>query len=355
MNSLIGVSSSVPSLHKAVMKHRYGKDPMFYPLQALSYALSHRELFWVILQIACVGITISIIVLVILLATALLPQATAISSNLEWWAWLIAVFLVLFEAGIVSVVLMSVSQSKAQTTVFTATMKIEGVWREDMIEQSIAKDLNPMKKAFIVRILTFPLQIIPFIGGALYSAINATFIGWDHMDRYFDAIQLPSNLQRVEIFGQELSDCRALCYPSTYDLDNDIARFGFFCGIIESTPIIGWVIGPITNAIAAALFACDIEKSGGLLCLRGGEGKDEEAEEGQESNPETDQAPPGPLAALREKGEKVIQYGESIREKGEKVIHYGESITNDENDSRASRYLKKKARETIISSLSHKK
>jgi len=113
----------------------------------------------------------------------------AISSDLEWWAWLIAVFLVLFEAGIVSIVLMSVSQSKAQTTVFTATMKIEGTWREDsMIEQSIAKDLNPMKKAFIVRILTLPLQIIPFIGGALYSAINATFIGWDHMDRYFDAI-----------------------------------------------------------------------------------------------------------------------------------------------------------------------
>jgi len=314
------------------MKHRYGKDPIFYPLRALSYALSHRELLWVILQIACVGITISIIVLVILLATALLPQAAAISSNLEWWAWLIAVFLVLFEAGIVSVVLMSVSQSKAQTTVFTATMKIEGVWREDMIEQSIAKDLNPMKKAFIVRILTFPLQIIPFIGGALYSAINATFIGWDHMDRYFDAIQLPSNLQRVEIFGQELSDCRALCYPSTYDLDNDIARFGFFCGIIESAPIIGWVLGPITNAIAAALYACDIENSGGLLCLRE-EGKDEE-------NKVSHSAPPGPIAALREKGERIVQLGESI--------------ANDEKDSQASRYLKKKVRETIISSLSHK-
>lgn len=320
MNSLIGLSSNVPSPHKVVTKHRYGKDPVFYPLRALSYAMSHRELFWVILKIACLGITVSIIVLVILLVTALQPQANAISSNLEWWAWLIAVFLVLFEAGIISILLMAISQSKAQTTVFTATMKIEGVRREDMIEQSIAKDLNPMKKAFIVRILTFPLQIIPLFGGALYSAINATFIGWDHMDRYFDAIQLLSELQRVEIFGRELSDVRALCSPSTYDIDNDIARFGFCCGMVESTPIIGRVLGPITNAIAAALFACDIENSGGLLCLREEEGKDNE-------NQESNHAPPGPLAR----------------------------ITNDESDSRTSRYVKKKVSESIISSLSHKK
>eukprot|EP00984_Skeletonema_dohrnii_P038224 scaffold41205_cov216-Skeletonema_dohrnii-CCMP3373.AAC.5 len=199
-----------------------------------------------------------------------------------------------------------------------------------MIEQSMAKDLNPMKKAFIVRVLTLPLQIIPFIGGALYSAINATFIGWDHMDRYFDAIQLSPKLQRVEIFGHELSDCRALCNPATYDLDNDIARFGFFCGIVESAPIIGFVLGPVTNAIAAALFACDIEHSGGLLCLR---------EEAQDE--ETNQASRGPLDALREKGGRALQFGESV-------------ANNENSDSQASRYLKKKARESIVSTLSKK-
>mmetsp|Transcript_14739 Transcript_14739/g.24120 ORF Transcript_14739/g.24120 Transcript_14739/m.24120 type:complete len:326 (+) Transcript_14739:580-1557(+) len=324
MNSLI--SRSAPSPHKLVTKHRYGKDPIFYPLRALSYALSHRELFWTILKVACVGISLSMIVLVVLLATALKAQAQVISANLEWWAWLIAVFLVLFEAGVVSILLMSVSHSKAQTSVFTATMKMEGVWREGMIEQSIAKDLNPMKKAFVVRVLTFPLQIIPFIGGALYSAINATFIGWDHMDRFFDAIQLSPKLQRVEIFGEELSDCRALCNPATYDIDNDIARFGFFCGIIESAPVLGWVLGPITNAIGAALYATDIERSGGLMCLHE-EPKDEETNR-------------GPLDALRETGERVIQYGASI--------------SNDDNNSRASNFLKKKARESIISSLSNK-
>ena len=328
MNTLI--SKATPSPHKLVAKHRYGKDPIFYPLRALSYALSHRELFWTIFKVACVGITVSIIVLAVLLAVTLYPQAQIISPNLEWWAWLIAVFLVLFEAGVVSVLLLSVSHSKAQRDVFTATMKIEGVWREDsMIEQSIADDLNLTKKAFIVRLLTFPLQIIPFIGQAMYAAINATFIGWDHMDRYFDAIQLSPHLQRVEIFGEELSDCRALCYPATYDIDNDIARFGFFCSIIESVPVFGWVLGPISNAIAAALYAVDIERSGGLVCLR------------EESMDEENQESRGPLDALREKGEKVMQFGESI--------------ANDDNDSRATKYLKKKAKASIISSLSNKR
>ena len=278
----------------------------------------------------------AIIVLATLLVLALKPQAQAISANLEWWAWLIAVFLVIFEAGIVSILLMTVSQSKAQTDVFTATMKIEGAWKEGMVEQSIAKDLNPVKKAFIVRIVTLPLQIIPFVGGALYAAINATFIGWDHLDRYFEAIQLSPKLQRVEIFGKDSSDCRALCNLYTYDIDNDVARFGFFCGIVESAPVFGWILGPITNSIATALYACDIENSGGLLCLRE-EGKDYESHESIENANQTSQ---GPLDALRETGERVMKLGETV--------------ANTENDSRATKYLKEKARASIISSISRK-
>ena len=139
-----------------------------------------------------------------------------------------------------------------------------------MVAQSTIKDFNIIKKAFFVRIITMPLQIIPLVGGVLYSAINATFTGWDYMDRYFDAIRLSSRLQRMEVFGAERSDCLALLHPSTYDGDNDYARFGFMCAFMESIPIVGWTVFPISNAVAAALFACDIEKSGGPVCLRGG-------------------------------------------------------------------------------------
>lgn len=141
-----------------------------------------------------------------------------------------------------------------------------------MIQQSILKDFNLCNKSLWVRIVTLPLQIIPFVGGALYSAIHATFTGWDYMDRYFDAIQLPVHHQRNEIFGQNCSDCMALFSPSTYDIDNDYARFGFICSYLEGVPLVGWTVFPLTNAVGSALFACDIERSGGPVCLRTVEG-----------------------------------------------------------------------------------
>lgn len=261
---------------------KYGHDPIYYPIKAIEYTLAHpRDLLPIVVRVACIGCGLSIIILVLLFALALKPQAELISSNLEWWAWLIAVFLVLFEAAICAGLLTVVSQSKAQTKLFVATMRLEGQWREEMIKQSIVKDMNLVKKAFMVRMITLPIQIIPFIGGAIYSAINATFTGWDYMDRYFDAISMPSSMQRVEVFGLEKSDCSALCYSSTYDMDNDYARFGFMASFLESIPIVGWVAAPLTNAVAAALFACDIEKGGGPVCLR------EEEETSESSEPKS--------------------------------------------------------------------
>ena len=182
--------------------------------------------------------------------------------------WLLAVLVVLLEAAVLTALLVSVSQSKAQTEIFTETMRLEGCWDDTrMKKQSLIKDFNIMRKNYIVRIITFPLNLIPFAGAALYSAINATFVGWDYMDRYFDAIKLKGRLQRIEVLGEDRSDCAALFHRSTYDDDNLYARFGFIVAFLEATPIIGSVFFPLTNACAAALFACDIEKAGGPSVL----------------------------------------------------------------------------------------
>mmetsp|Transcript_27440 Transcript_27440/g.57354 ORF Transcript_27440/g.57354 Transcript_27440/m.57354 type:complete len:300 (+) Transcript_27440:47-946(+) len=252
----------------SLRKHRYGCDPSRYPIKSVAYVISHTSLWRIVFKVACCGSILAVIILIVLLATALKPQAKLISPNLEWWGWLIGVLVVFVEAAICATLLIVVSQSKAQTKVFVETMRIEGYWREnEMKPQSTIKDLNLLKKAFVVRIVTLPIQIVPLLGGAVYSAINATFTGWDYMDRYFDAISLPPKLQRVEVFGEDRSDCLALLHPATYDSDNDYARFGFMCGFMESLPIVGWVLFPVTNAVAAALFACDIEKSGGPAAL----------------------------------------------------------------------------------------
>lgn len=60
----------------------------------------------------------------------------------------------------------------------------------------------------------------------------------------------------------------ALFRPSTYDVNNDYARFGFICSYLESVPILGWTIFPLTNAVGSALFACDIERCGGPISIK---------------------------------------------------------------------------------------
>lgn len=248
-------------------KHRYGHDPSHYPLKSLRYVTTHPSLWKRVFCVAVVGIITAIVCLMLLLVFALKPQAMAFGGG-EWWSWLLAVLAVLLEAAVLAALLVSVSQSKAQTEIFTETMRLEGCWDESrMKKQSLIKDFNVMKKNYIVRIITFPLNLIPFAGAALYSAINATFIGWDYMDRYFDAIKLKGRLQRIEVLGEDRSDCAALFHRSTYDDDNLYARFGFIVAFLEATPIIGSVFFPLTNACAAALFACDIEKAGGPSVL----------------------------------------------------------------------------------------
>jgi uncharacterized protein involved in cysteine biosynthesis len=223
----------------------------------------------IVIRIACIGCTLSLIILVVLLATALKPQAKWISPNLRWWSWPVAVCLVLLESTICAGLLLVVSKSKAQKKLFVATMRQEGLWRgNEMVSRSTIKDLKLLGKGDIVKLITIPLKTIPFVGGVVYSAINATFTGWEYMGQYFKAIKLSSKLERVEVFGEENSAKSALFYSSTYDINNDYARFGFSCGLLESIPIVGSVVFPLTNAIAAAMFACDIERSGGPLCSR---------------------------------------------------------------------------------------
>jgi hypothetical protein len=245
----------------------YGHDPAHYPIKAVAFVMSNPSLWRRVICVACFGVVVSFLALVLLLVFALKPQAEAFGGG-QWWSWILAVLVVFLEAAVVSILVLAVAHSRCQTEVFVKTMQINGKWRDGMKKQPILMDLNIFKKAFFVRILTFPINLIPFFGAAVYSAINATFSGWDAMDRYFYAIQMTNKQQRVEVFGEDRSDCRSLLSCSTYDSDNDYARFGFMCTLLEMIPLVGTAFFPLTNACAAALFACDIEAAGGPISMR---------------------------------------------------------------------------------------
>jgi len=263
------VKLSTVSRIASLKDFRYGHDPSHYPMKSIAFVLSNPRLWRTIACVACFGITVTFLALVFLIVFTLKPQAEAFGGA-QWWSWVLAVLVVLLEAAVISFLVLAIAHSKCQTEVFVQTMKLKGKWRDgEMRKQSVFKELNIFcKKAFLVRIITYPINIVPFVGAAIYSAINATFIGWDYMDQYFDAINMPTHMQRIEIFGEDRSDCRSLFSLSTYDSDNDYARFGFMCSMLEMIPIVGSAVFPLTNACAAGLFASDIETAGGVICMR---------------------------------------------------------------------------------------
>jgi len=208
----------------------------------------------------------SILCFILLFIFTLNPQADLFGGG-EWWSYILAIFAILFEAAIITGILLLITQSKCQTEIFATTMKLKNKWRHGVMnKQSIITEMNICckQRGACLRIITFPFVFIPILGGSIYSFINATFIGWDYMDMYFDSINLPIDLQKKEIFGDTRSSIAAICQRSTYDLSKEYTRFGFIVSFLETIPIVGGTIFPLVNACACALFACDIEDAGGL-------------------------------------------------------------------------------------------
>ena len=162
-------ATNIPHIKKVVSfeKFRYGHDPSHYPIKALKFVFSHKSLWKRIFWVAFAGVCLAFLCLLLLLIFALQPQAMAFGGG-QWWSWLLAVLAVLLEAALMAALLMSVAQSKAQTEVFTETMKLEGCWEDGrMKKQSVIKDFQFLKKNFFVRVITYPLNLIPVAGAAL--------------------------------------------------------------------------------------------------------------------------------------------------------------------------------------------
>lgn len=98
----------------SLSKFRYGHDPSHYPIKALKYVSTHKSLWKRIVCVAFAGIVLAFLCLILLLVFALKPQAMAFGGG-QWWSWLLAVLAVLLEAALMAALLMTVSQSKAQT------------------------------------------------------------------------------------------------------------------------------------------------------------------------------------------------------------------------------------------------
>ncbi len=220
-----------------------GTDAMDYPVKGLAYLMNNSSLWRTSLCLLCLGIVLSLVSLITLLATALVPQADAFGGG-EWWSWCLAIIAVFLEAILITFLLLKFLSSKAQKSAFVQTMKLEGTWKPDMVPPSTLE--NPCNVSLFIQIVTFPLNLVPVAGTIAYLLINSSLYTWDLIGMYYDAISLDEKLQRTLVLT-----------PAT---SNPHIRFGCVGMMMELIPVLGQTILPISNAVAAALWASDMER-----------------------------------------------------------------------------------------------
>jgi len=243
------------------------RNAIRYPIVGFCYLLTSPSMWGIVCFVASIGIIVAVATVTVLFIFALKPQVEFFArgqDELTWWSWLLGVIAVLMESIALCALFLRVVYSKCQKRIFVETMKKEGRWKEEMIEPSLAKDVNCCRYGFFVGLVTFPLNLIPVAGTFLYAFLNAPFNAWDYMDMYFDAIQMDDRAQKLEVSGGNLeTHCCGMYASSEY------VRFGFVSVLLETIPILGPAVFSLSNACGAALWACDMEANGGPPTTRG--------------------------------------------------------------------------------------
>ena len=251
-----------------------------YPILGLVYLLTSPSMVCSVICAIIVGITIAITALLLLLTMTLQSQSrgiahmfgggvvgrddvddesSAATTTTTWWSYVIAIFAVLFETTLLTVLLLKVIHGKSQKKIFVQTMKLQQQWNQGaMVEPSGIDIINCCKLSFLISLLTFPLHIVfPLVGTVVYALLNGRLTGWEYMDMYFHAIHMNGVEQRREVLRGSSSSLSISCL-NIYS--NPYTQFGFICGLLESIPIFGPSIFPLSNACGAALYACELER-----------------------------------------------------------------------------------------------
>ena len=250
--------------------------PWQYPIYGVIYLFTSPSMICSVLCAVMLGLIIATTSLIILFALTLRAQAEAfafgrVSEEGEdistWWSLMLAVFAVLFEATLITLLLLKLVHGKSQKKIFVKTMKMENQWRDatehpdnHMTEPGGLEFCGCIKLSFIIGLLTYPLNfLVPLLGTVVYSLLNSRLASWELMDMYFNAIHMTHEQQKEEIKTSGVSGGYCACF----DLSSRYVQFGFVCNVLESIPIVGPSIFPLSNACATALWASDMERQYG--------------------------------------------------------------------------------------------
>ena len=250
--------------------------PWQYPTYGMIYLFTSPSMICSVFCAVMLGLIIATTSLIVLFALTLRAQAEAFAFGRDseegedgttWWSLMLAVFAVLFEATLITLLLLKLVHGKSQKKIFVKTMKMENQWRDatehpdnHMTEPGGLELCGCVKLSFIIGLLTYPLNfLVPLLGTVVYSLLNSRLASWELMDMYFNAIRMTYEQQREEIKTSGMSGGYCACF----DVSSRYVQFGFVCNVLESIPIVGPSIFPLSNACATALWASDMERQYG--------------------------------------------------------------------------------------------
>jgi hypothetical protein len=229
---------------------------MHYPIAGLFYLLSSPSLWGTVFCVMLLGFALSLTSTLLLFVLTLRLQANIFGGG-QWWSYVLAVIAILFESLFFTFFILKVVPMKCQIKIFMETMKAKGQWTKEMKGPSVLRDFDTCKLGFLVRIISFPLNLIPVAGTVLFAYINAPFTALDLMDMYFEAINMDYEAQMIEVTRCPKRSCGAMYTFSPY------LRFGFMAILLETIPVFGPAVFSLSNACGAALWACDMQAKGG--------------------------------------------------------------------------------------------
>eukprot|EP01102_Stenamoeba_stenopodia_P012318 TRINITY_DN386_c0_g3_i1.p1 TRINITY_DN386_c0_g3~~TRINITY_DN386_c0_g3_i1.p1 ORF type:complete len:587 (-),score=146.78 TRINITY_DN386_c0_g3_i1:157-1917(-) len=210
--------------------------------------------FVVVCPLACASF-FSVLSVVLLLVFALPAQAHGLYNAIEtawfpmWLSWLIAVALTLLESAIVVMLLTQLLFNCYKGMLEERVFRLRGISADSdsTVAVACANVVSQALFAWLVMLVTIPLNLVPIIGNIVFFFLSGTVFAWNLHAGYFGSRDLA--------FGQQLRFVASHWF--------DYLSFGFVCLALDMVPIVNFVF-IFTNMVGAALWAADLEKSNAL-------------------------------------------------------------------------------------------
>ncbi|KAJ1557720.1 hypothetical protein HK096_005716 [Nowakowskiella sp. JEL0078] len=226
-----------------------------YPVLGIAYFSTHPGLWFSVLCHLLFVIAIDIALTITLFIVVFPLQSFALISAKcpPWAAWLSSFVFTLIESVVVGLVFALIYLPMIMDGLFDKVLSARGY--EDQVKKAqktakrrcsrnASRCLHPIVFG-LCTLFILPIALIPVLGWYIFFMFNGYFTAWGCHLHYYD--------MRLLTFGESAKYRRANW--------GSYLSFGMAAGGLQMIPIAG-IFFMFTNAVAAALWAADLEESG---------------------------------------------------------------------------------------------